>query len=107
MYVVSITIIIVYIEPSSGPLRITHFCSVTVHAGVWTEQPTAGRKPPALRDHTFTKIDNHRAVVFGGDTESLMGSRTNDTYVLDMETWVRPMEVDVSVHTDLSILCTY
>ena len=61
---------------------LTHFCCPTE---VWAAQPTTGEKPPPLDDHTFTKIDNHRAVVFGGYTGS---SRVNDTYVLDMETWV-------------------
>ena len=35
--------------------------------------------------HTFTKVDHHRAVIFGGFTGS---TELNDTYVLDMETWV-------------------
>ena len=78
---------IVLMEPSawsSGPLRLTHFCSVTVPAGVWAVQTTNGESPPPLAGHTLTKIDHHRAVVFGGYT----GSYSNDTYVLDMETWV-------------------
>ena len=79
---------IVLMEPStwsSGPLRLTHFCSATVPAGVWAVQRTTGESPPPLSHHTFTKIDHHRAVVFGGYTGS---SYLNDTYVLDMETWV-------------------
>ena len=79
---------IVLMEPStwsSGPLRLTHFCSVTVPAGVWTQQVSTGDRPPPLAWHTFTKIDHHRAVVFGGSTGK---SYTNDTYVLDMEKWV-------------------
>ena len=59
---------------------------VTAPAGVWSVHPTTGEKPPPLADHTFTKIDHHRAVVFGGWTGSC---KLNDTYVLDMETWVR------------------
>lgn len=55
-----------------------------VPAGVWEIQKTNGEKPPPLSNHSFTKIDNHRAVVFGGYN----GSYNNDTYVLDMETWV-------------------
>ena len=82
---------IVLMEPStwsSGPLRLTHFCSVTVPAGVWAVQTTTGESPPPLSRHTFTKIDHHRAVVFGGYTGSSYLSWLNDTYVLDMETWV-------------------
>ena len=79
---------IVLMEPStwsSGPLRLTHFCSVTVPAGVWAVQRTTGESPPPLALHTFTKIDHHRAVVFGGYNGN---SRENKAYVLDMETWV-------------------
>ena len=61
------------------------YVSVPLLLGVWALQPTTGEKPPPLDDHTFIKIDNHRAVVFGGYTGT---SRVNDTYVLDMETWV-------------------
>ena len=79
---------IVLMEPStwsSGPLRLTHFCSVTVPAEVWDIQKTSGESPPPLFNHTFTRIDHHRAVVFGGCAGS---SWENDTYVLDMKTWV-------------------
>ena len=68
-----------------GSLRLIYFCSVTVPAGVWAVQPTTGQKPPPLSHHTFTMIDHHRAVMFGGYTGS---SKVNDTYVLDMKTWV-------------------
>lgn len=52
---------------------------------MWSHQPTTGEQPPPVTLHTFTKIDNHRAVVFGGYAGK---SRLNDTYVLDTETWV-------------------
>ena len=61
------------------------WCFITLPAGVWSAQPTTGEKPPPLESHSFTKIDQHRAVVFGGFTGN---KETNDTYVLDMETWV-------------------
>ena len=85
--------------PASGPLRLTHFCSVTVLAGVWAVQPTTGDKPPPLCGHTFTKIDHRRAVVFGGDT----GSLTNDSYVLDTETWVWRCMFPYIVHFNFEI----
>ena len=59
--------------------------SVTTFAGVWKVQPANGTRPPPLANHTFTKIDNHRAVAFGGYTGSC---RVNDAYVLDMKIWV-------------------
>lgn len=61
------------------------FCCVIFPAEVWVVQETTGEKLPPLSSHTFTKIDHHRAVVFGGFT----GTLANDTYMLDMETWVR------------------
>ena len=94
----------VLIEPftsSSGSLRLTLHCFVLGARGVWVAQPTTGEKPPPLSGHTFTKIDHKRAVAFGGST----GSRVNDTYVLDMETWVW-----MFMHLSLSVtpmLCFY
>ena len=82
---------IVLMEPStwsSGPLRLTHFCSVTVPAGVWAVQRMTGESPPPLSFPTFTKIDHHRAVVFGGYRYVQGDIYLNGTYVLDMETWV-------------------
>lgn len=52
---------------------------------VWSAQRTTGQKPPAVESHSFVKIDSHRAVVFGGYTGK---TNLNDTYVLDMDTWV-------------------
>ena len=53
--------------------------------GLWSVQTTTGDKPSPRGAYTFTKIDHHRAVVFGGYTGT---SVLNDVYVLDMEKWV-------------------
>ena len=63
----------------------TALCSVFLLAGVWSVQPTTGKKPPPMSHHTFTKIDHHRAVVIAGVTGWVL---LNNTYVLDMQTWV-------------------
>lgn len=55
----------------------------------WTCQPTTGETPPPLVSHTFTMIDDHRAAVFGGSSDGSVANRLNETYVLDMEKWVR------------------
>jgi len=55
-------------------------------ADTWSNQPTTGEKPPPLASLSFTKVDHHRAVLFGGYTGSY---KVNDAYVLDMEKWVR------------------
>ena len=52
---------------------------------MWSVQTTTGEKPPPLGAYTFTKVDHHRAVVFGGYTGTGV---LNDVHVLDMEKWV-------------------
>jgi len=37
-------------------------------------------------DFSFTRVDEHRAVVFGGYQPE--AGTVSDTYILDMETWV-------------------
>ena len=62
-------------------MRYDSLCTET-----WTIQTTTGEKPPPLACHTLTMTDGHRATVFGG----FDGVRShNDTYVLDVKTWVR------------------
>jgi len=65
---------------------ITHnHVTITVHVEMWSAQPTTGEKPPPLAGHTFTKVSDHKAVVFGGITGRML---CNDAYVLDTQTWV-------------------
>jgi len=46
------------------------------------DPPVTGTKPPPLYNFSFTKIDNRRAVVFGGLTsEGALG----DAYVLELD----------------------
>ena len=73
---------------------------ISVPAGVWAEQPTTGEKPPPLSSHTFTQVDHHRAVLFGGWT----GRRINDTYILDMKTWVWKC---MCLHMHTNLFCTH
>ena len=53
----------------------------------WTPQHliATGDKPPALYRHTLTKIGKRRVAMFGGCDGSV---RRNDTYILDVESWV-------------------
>lgn len=73
----------VYLYYTFGPFRLA--CVALFVTGVWLAQPTTGDRPPAMADHTFTKIDNTRAVVFGGST---WWKPLNDVYILDMDAWV-------------------
>ena len=53
--------------------------------GMWTSQATTGEKPPALSGHTLTMIDQNTALLFGGSDGT---AKHNDSYVLNMDTWV-------------------
>ena len=52
---------------------------------MWRYQATTGDKPPALSGHTLTIVTGKGALFGGYDG----GRRHNDTYILDLETWVR------------------
>ena len=67
-------------------------------------QRTTGESPPPLSHHTFTRIDHHRAVVFGGLAESSREDDTYGTYVLDMETWVCRC---MCLYILICLFCTY
>ena len=50
-------------------------------AGIWSSPPTTGDRPPPCLHFSFTAIDPHRAVLFGGRQEH---GRVNDAYILDL-----------------------
>ena len=54
--------------------------------GEWSSPAVTGTKPPPLALFSFTKVDNRRAVVYGGITG---GGRSGDAYVLELDKWVR------------------
>ena len=75
---------IILISLSLPPLAIVTLC-ISFPTDTWTAQATTGEKPPALYGHTLTMVDHRNALLFGG----MSGGRYyNDTYILDMETWV-------------------
>ena len=53
--------------------------------GTWSSPPTTGDRPPPCSAFSFTTIDHHRAVLFGGRQEH---GRVNDIYILDLDTMV-------------------
>ena len=77
----TVTLCLSNLAPSLPPL--VTLC-VSFLTDTWTAQNTTGDKPPPLGGHTFTRITENKAVVFGGYSSDLH----NDTYVLDMDTWV-------------------
>ena len=52
---------------------------------MWSLQPTTGKKPEGILYYGFTKVDNQRAVLFGGWKDGVL---LNDTYIFNLETWV-------------------
>ena len=61
-------------------------CTVPHCVGTWSTPTTTGDCPPPCVDFSFTRVDEHRAVVFGGYQPE--AGTVADTYILNMETWV-------------------
>ena len=66
-------------------------------AGKWSSPPTTGRRPPPCSFFSFTAINDHQAVLFGGNQpqpptvfggRSQQGSRVNDCFLMDFESMV-------------------
>ncbi|XP_064393408.1 uncharacterized protein LOC135340916 isoform X2 [Halichondria panicea] len=70
-----------------------HFFNV--ENGVWSSPELIGERPPPCTGFTFTMVDQHRAVLFGG-RQSGRDGRVNDVYLFnlrDMEvTKVKPVQ---------------
>ena len=69
-------------------------CSVSHHAlscvslsEAWSSPAATGTRPPPCAHFSFTKINDHCAVMFGGSTQS-EESATNDVYMLDLASMV-------------------
>ncbi len=54
--------------------------------GVWSSPELRGERPPPCSDFTFTMVDQHRAVLFGGFQHGRGG--VNDVYLFDFRTMV-------------------
>ncbi|XP_064393440.1 uncharacterized protein LOC135340941 isoform X2 [Halichondria panicea] len=59
--------------------------------GVWSSPELRGERPPPCSIFTFTMVDQHRAVLFGG-SQSGRG-RLNDVYLFDFRTMGEPWPV--------------
>ena len=66
-------------------------------AGKWSSPPTTGPRPPPCSFFSFTAINDHQAVLFGGnqprpptvfEATSQQGSRVNDCFLMDFESMV-------------------
>ena len=54
--------------------------------GKWSSPQTTGKRPPPCSNFSFTIVDDHRAVLFGG----FQGGKgtTKDVYILDLRSMV-------------------
>ena len=57
----------------------------------WIAQSTSGKRPVGLWGHSLTMINRGRALLFGGWSGGAKWH--NDTYLLDLESWVSNTEV--------------
>ena len=51
--------------------------------GTWSSPTVRGARPPPCHNFSFTKVDDHHAVLFGG-WDQKNHRRTNDVYSLDL-----------------------
>ena len=55
-------------------------------AGVWFSPRVSGTRPPPCSTFTLTSIDNHRAVLFGGNqSQKSSGVLSSDLYLINFE----------------------
>ena len=59
-------------------------------AGTWSSPTVSGTRPPPCAGFSFTMIDGHHAVLFGGYQPGI--GRSNDAFILDLTTMVRCMD---------------
>ena len=66
-------------------IKICLIVSSIFTAGVWSCPATTGERPPPCAGHTFTAVDDRRAVVFGGKYREQ--GRMN-VFIIDLSTMV-------------------
>ena len=59
-------------------------------AGTWSSPNVSGTRPPPCAAFSFTMIDGHHAVLFGGYQTGI--GKSNDAFILDLTTMVRCMD---------------
>ena len=70
-----------------NPVTIYHTLSLpNTLPGVWSSPQVKGERPPPCSRFTFTKVDQDRAVLFGGYRSG--GVRVNDLYLFNLRKMV-------------------
>ena len=60
--------------------------TASASAGKWSSPTTTGPRPPPSASFTFTAVNHHKAVYFGGIQPGR--GTVNDLYVIDFDTMV-------------------
>ena len=55
-----------------------------IKKSVWISPETTGPRPPPCAAFSFTKVDSHRVVLFGGRQ---VNARVNEVHILNMDNW--------------------
>ena len=66
---------------------------VSSPSGTWSSSPASGTRPPPCAGFSFTMIDDHHAVLFGG-SHAPEGKKSNDVYVVDLSRMVSMVETE-------------
>ena len=70
-------------------------------AGSWSSPPTTGPRPPPCSAFSFTAINDHQAVFFGGNQSEKNQPgfhKLNDCYLMDFESMVCPESITLQQH---------
>ncbi|XP_064393168.1 uncharacterized protein LOC135340740 isoform X2 [Halichondria panicea] len=70
---------------SDGSGRTNEFHFFDTQNGVWSSPELRGERPPPCSHFTFTMVDQHRAVLFGGIQSGRRG-RLNEVYLFNFNT---------------------
>lgn len=62
-------------------------CTASPSAGEWSSPPTTGPRPPPCSAFSFTAINHHMAMMFGGSQPEQ--GKVNDVYIIDFRSMVR------------------
>ena len=74
--------------------------------GKWSSPPTTGPRPPPCSNFSFTAINNHQAVLFGGYQPGC--GQVNDCYLLNFESMVCSERCGRSLcHDKCMYVCMY
>ena len=71
--------------------RVSTVCTASPSAGKWSSPTTTGPRPPPSSGFTFTAVNHHKAVYFGGNQPGR--GRVNDLYVIDFDQMVPMIRV--------------